>query len=430
MEKPIRKAVSIILKCHDEIFIIKRQNFLKAFPGYSAFPGGKLDKTDQQEKLFETLKYAAIREIKEELELDIKSNFPSEIYAKATSPHFNPLRYETYFFVVEFNDIPALKLDENEFVLGEWKKPIEILKEFDFGNRLMVYPVRKVIESFVNEKTQDLLSFDEREEKIPTIQPLKNLFQVMPLSNTVPPASRTNCFIIGDKKKILIDPSPKNKDEYLNFLEEVKKYDIDKIVISHHHKDHHQFSTNLAKTLNLPLYISQDSFNRVNLKYGESYFSEIEVHMLKDGQEIGVWLGESILCHAIPGHDEGHMGFAPISLKWFIVGDLFQGIGTVVVGGEEGDMQKYMQSLKKVIELNPNCVIPSHGIALGGTNILQKTYDHRLLREAQVLDLHQSGHDTNQILAKIYFDLPRKLIPYAKANIESHLEKLKKENKI
>ena len=39
-------AVSILLTFENEIFAIERQPFLKSFPGYWAFPGGKVEKTD------------------------------------------------------------------------------------------------------------------------------------------------------------------------------------------------------------------------------------------------------------------------------------------------------------------------------------------------------------------------------------------------
>ncbi|MCO4756337.1 MAG: hypothetical protein KC478_17790, partial [Bacteriovoracaceae bacterium] len=96
----------------------------------------------------------------------------------------------------------------------------------------------------------------------------------------------------------------------------------------------------------------------------------------------------------------------------------------------EGDMSKYFKSLEKVIALNPKSTYPSHGIVLGGTGILQKTLQHRKLREEQILKMHESGLDEKQMLERIYFDLPVKLHKYALANINSHLKKLKKENQI
>ena len=40
------EAVTAILVCEEEVFVIKRQPHLRAFPGYHAFPGGKIDAED------------------------------------------------------------------------------------------------------------------------------------------------------------------------------------------------------------------------------------------------------------------------------------------------------------------------------------------------------------------------------------------------
>ena len=80
--------------------------------------------------------------------------------------------------------------------------------------------------------------------------------------------------------------------------------------------------------------------------------------------------------------------------------------------------------------LSPKAVYPSHGIVLGGTHILEKTLKHRELREAQIKKMHESGLNEQQMLERIYFDLPQKLHKYALANINSHLLKLKGENKL
>ena len=46
MPKTIRDAISVIFTFEDQIFVIKRQNHLRSFPGYLAFIGGKVDKED------------------------------------------------------------------------------------------------------------------------------------------------------------------------------------------------------------------------------------------------------------------------------------------------------------------------------------------------------------------------------------------------
>src|SRR5690606_18596678 len=124
------------------------------------------------------------------------------------------------------------------------------------------------------------------------------------------------------------------------------------------------------------------------------------------------------------------IALAAEDMSWFIAGDLFQGLGTVVIGGEEGDMVKYFKTLERIITLSPKVVYPSHGIPLGGTTILEKTLEHRRTRENQILVMHQKGLSEKGMLETIYENVPKALWPYALQNIRKHLEKLKIEGKI
>ena len=40
------EAVSSVFFFQDQIFVVVRQNHLEVFPGYHAFPGGKIDSQD------------------------------------------------------------------------------------------------------------------------------------------------------------------------------------------------------------------------------------------------------------------------------------------------------------------------------------------------------------------------------------------------
>jgi glyoxylase-like metal-dependent hydrolase (beta-lactamase superfamily II) len=137
-----------------------------------------------------------------------------------------------------------------------------------------------------------------------------------------------------------------------------------------------------------------------------------------------------VVIHEVPGHDEGQLALAADDLSWFIAGDLFQGVGTVVIGDEEGDMKKYFETLEKIIAMNPRVLFPSHGIGLGGVAILEATLEHRMKREEQILKFHQDGFSEEQILEKIYDSVDKKLWPFALKNIRKHLEKLKDEGRI
>ena len=75
-------------------------------------------------------------------------------------------------------------------------------------------------------------------------------------------------------------------------------------------------------------------------------------------------------------------------------------------------------------------VFPSHGIGLGGVAIIEKTLEHRKHREIQVLKFVKEGLTPEQMLEKIYADVPKNLWIYALQNINKHIDKLKLEKLI
>lgn len=434
----IRQAVSVIFKCGNEIFEISRQNYLRAFPGYTAFPGGKVDAEDFEDQMDKTLRNTLVREMSEELgidilELEVNGTIRSIDYiALATSPEFNPSRFETYFFLINLNYKIPFVVDPSEFKAYSWIKPCELLDDFNQGQRLMVPPVRKLIEHMSQGLEQgSVLDLNlGRFGEIPVIEPIKNLIQAMPLSNTLPPASRTNMFIIGDDVKMIVDPSPKNEVEFKALINLLSDYSVGSIFITHHHADHHQFANKLAVELNVPIFISIDTHMRIKTKFSEQYFKDINVEFKSEGDIVTTWIGREVEVVEVPGHDEGHLALRPLTNEWCIVGDLFQGQGSVVIGDDEGNMSKYFESLKKIIHMSPGCVIPSHGIALGGTHILEKTLEHRERRESDILELTKKGHNPEEILKILYSFLPSSLNKYALKNIYSHLEKIQSERLI
>jgi ribonuclease/clavin/mitogillin len=441
-------AVSIVMTCGNEIFAIQRQNYLKAFPGYWAFPGGKVEKEDAQfviddprlHKLDPRLISALNREGQEELGVDlleqVKQGNVSQIHCLgcAITPDFNPYRFATYFFKVDFKKKIQFKVDQNEALQAFWINNTDLLARYNKGEILAVPPVIKVIEALG--KNPELtaisdLNFEyDSSRYVPYIESIKSVRQIMPLSHTLPPATRTNAFLLGDgdHPKILVDPSPKI-EEYEKFKNTINLFGFDKIMLTHHHPDHHENSTQLAKDFNIPILLSLDTFNRL-INIDQNYFKEIRTEIIKEGDVLTRWLGKDIVVYEVPGHDEGQLALAPVDMSWFLAGDLFQGVGTVVIGGDEGDMAKYFQTLEKVILLNPKVVFPSHGIGLGGTDIIQRTLEHRRVRENQVLTLFQEGKSEDEMLAVIYTEIPEELKPFAMKNIMKHLDKLRADGKI
>lgn len=442
-------AVSIVITCGDEIFAIQRQSFLNAFPGYWAFPGGKVETGDDafsiQHDITTLLDHrlfgAAVREGQEELGIDLRKEISSgrvnsvDYLGLAVTPDFNPYRFATYFFKIDFNTKVEFVVDRNEARFAKWMSAEALLKQFNLGHILAVPPVIKVIENLGRDplikKIPDLNFSYDNTEFVPFIESIKGMKQIMPLSHTLPPATRTNAFLIGDEgsPRVLVDPSPKDDEEYRKFKNTIALFGVDKILLTHHHPDHYERSNVLARELNVPVLLTAYTFDRI-LQVRPDYFNGIKTHFIKEGEVVTKWLTREVLTMEIPGHDEGQIALHSSDMSWFLAGDLFQGIGTVVIGGEEGDMLKYFNTLKRIIALSPKVVFPSHGIGLGGTSILEKTLEHRKLRESQILALHNEGLKPEEMLAKIYSDVSKELWPYALENIFKHLQKLRAEKTI
>lgn len=445
----MRESVLVVLAHQDEIFCIKRQNALAVFSGHHSFPGGKVDKEDEKEgewsknfplsaKYSPDLMNAVYREVKEELGFDLLQALENdeveniEFLGLAITPDFNPHRFKNHYFGIKLKTKPSFIFDLGEIEYGDWKKPKDHLADFHNNNMLIVPPMRFLIEALIEtpgkwpKQRNFELEYDSQNE-VPMIECLYGVKQFLPLSNTFPPANRTNCFLIGDHKRVLIDPSPKNEEEKRKLINSVRPFGVDFIFLTHHHPDHHQFCVDIAKEFGVGIGLSKDSYQRIIAKYGEDYFAGITPAFFKEGQVLTQVRGLDVFIYEVPGHDEGQLALAPSDLKWFLAGDLIQSVGTVLIARPEGNMRKYFQSLEKVMALSPRYVFPSHGIALGGVHKIRQTLEHRKEREEGIKKLHLEGHSEKEILHTLYSAIDPRLHPYALATIEAHLEKIKED---
>jgi ribonuclease/clavin/mitogillin len=274
---PPLESVSVIFIHEQQIFAVQRQPYLLAFPGYHAFPGGKID-ADESSVAFETeflrehdaLRMRALqREIMEELGYDLEEGIKkgevlsvSEL-AEALAPPFSPVRFRTWFYRVDLSKLITFKVDSGEFTDSFWKTSAELLETFRAGKSLMVHPTRWVLEGL--QKNPQATAFGDLSqnftdnETVPCLEMLEGVPQYAVRSATLPPASMTNAFLLGDSEapKLLVDPSPNSGEEYQRLLNTIKVKKLDAIFLTHHHPDHHQFSNQLARQLKLPIILSR-----------------------------------------------------------------------------------------------------------------------------------------------------------------------------
>jgi ribonuclease/clavin/mitogillin len=438
-------AVTAVLVCDGEIYLTRRQPHLTAFPGFQAFPGGKVDARDGEQPLDHPLLAGheprliegLARELREELDYDLAAALADgEVLAfgmlgTAISPPIISVRFDTRFYRIDLRQKPAFRLDPGELSDGAWSTAAQWMGRYDHGDLLLAPPTRDVLLTLAahpdSHRVSRLGDYDAF-TGTPEIEPLRGVFQLPIPSNTLPPADRTNAFIIGDTgaARLIVDPSPATRHDHDQLCAHLTGRGISEVFLTHHHPDHRQYANELARDLGVPIAMSADTRDRI-LARQPRWLDGLTVRIREDGDVVTRWLGHPVRGVAVPGHDEGQLALMPDNRAWCIVGDLIQGVGTVVISAPEGDMAKYFATLEKVIALAPKVIWPSHGSALGGTFYLEQTLKHRRLREAQVKTLSGAGKSVDEMLATMYPDIDPRLLPLARMNIDSHLVKLRAE---
>lgn len=443
-------AVTAVLMCQGQMFLTRRQIWLPAFPGFHAFPGGKVDKEDHDETYEHPVlaahparfMRALSRELHEEIGFNLIAACDSgevtriHFLGTALTPPIQPLRFNTHFYKVELKQLPVLNVDARETAETFWAPPAELWQRYLDGKLLVAPPTIATLEAFgKNAETDDIpgLHFEFREQtELPMLQNQHGVRNILVRSNTIPPALFTNCFLLGDAQshRILVDPSPNSREEMEKLIALCQRHVIHEVFLTHHHPDHREYADEIARHFNAPLGLSQDTYDRIKAKHGMSFFQGLTINTYQEGDVVCRWLGQPVRVYEMPGHDEGQLALMPDNRAWCIVSDLIQSVGTVVIAKPEGNMAKYYRSLQRVIDWNPQAIYPSHGFALGGVYRLQETLKHRQQREQQVLELHRQGKTPDGMLPLIYPDVNPLLLPLAKMNIESHLDKLREEGAI
>jgi len=439
----MRNAVAAIFTHDKEIFSITRQMYLKAFPGYTAFPGGKVDEGDEAfapdhplMRDFPSVEIGAlVREVQEELGFDLAAACAKGLvkqvtkFGTAVTPAIQAIRFNAHFYKIELTIKPEFVPDKGEIFDCAWALSTAFWEKYTGGEALMVKPTMLTAQRLAADiSLSSIHPFNEEPENstIPMLEHLCGLYHLAVPSNTLPLAVTTNSLLIGDKGafRFLTDPSPASEEVLQRLINTLKGNLPDAILLTHHHPDHHEHAPQLARHLNVPILCTIITERRIKQRWGNDYFENIEIRHIKQDQVLTKWLGHDVICHELPGHDDGMVGIAPENMAWFYVADLVEAGTTVVIPEGEGDMAVYFASLERVIDMKPRVIIPSHGLPSGGTHLIEKTLKHRQRREQQIGDAYERGLRDSELTAALYPGLKPILIPYAEQNIRQHLRKL------
>lgn len=150
---------------------------------------------------------------------------------------------------------------------------------------------------------------------------------------------------------------------------------------------------------------------------------------LHDGERVDAGDTSLVTIHT-PGHAPDHLCFWHEESRTVFGGDLaVQGTTVYIPSRLGGDVAAYLDSLRRILALRPARLLPAHGATVNDPETLLRGYiEHRLEREAQVLEAVRAGHtDPAAIVARVYRNLRESLVPLARESVEAHLIKLERE---
>ncbi|MBT3772387.1 MAG: MBL fold metallo-hydrolase [Euryarchaeota archaeon] len=465
-----------------EILICRRVESMPSFPGYWAFPGGGISRVDKAAaEVFPTLhedpvmgaSFACmLRELVEELgwvisegkitlaeedarklvledkaawlNLATESALPVEVnglrmISKRTTPAFAPMRFENrflHFHAGAICDTPSPQLSgQTEFDQTRWLTTEQILEEWENHSLKLPPPLVTLLQK-VSSLLAIHVSMEEVSEVLSKEQPgersimFANGVECLPLpTHTLPPASTTNCYILGEEggPRIIVDAAAKTP-EALKILQnkidliEQDGGEIIATIFTHRHSDHIGDLSAISNIYQAPIWASAATHKYIPNCDTDKVLKEGDSFTLSGPKGDVSWN-----VHLTPGHCEGHVCLS--STAGIVVGDMVAGIGTILIPPAEGDMNEYLHQLERLKSMKPHLLFPSHGPVLPlPEKTLNHYIKHRNARHERVAEAVKLGlTDLQEIADFAYADTPNAHPQLKVQQTQAHLIAWKKE---
>jgi glyoxylase-like metal-dependent hydrolase (beta-lactamase superfamily II) len=155
----------------------------------------------------------------------------------------------------------------------------------------------------------------------------------------------------------------------------------------------------------------------------------VEWRPLADGDRVEIGDVTATVVHT-PGHAPDHVCVWHAETGTLFGGDLaIEGTTVWIPSLLAGDLAAYLSSLERVIALNPSWMLPAHGpIIMKPVALLRAYIAHRREREVQIVDALRLGDQSpSAIVARIYPELNKALVPRAEETVMAHLVKLERD---
>ena len=474
--RPPRPSASVMLRRGDEILVCHRVSSLPAFPDYWAFPGGGVSRVDQaaldshpewfphRDASERAALVALLREMIEEVGIAPGENrleivdaalrtrilgdkaawaiavdageIPLNddgftVISERTTPPLAPLRFRNHFFTMKCDVDPILiEGDKVEFDSFRWATPKQLLSEWHAHKIRLPPPLIMILRELSGNPLDDSIA------KMAASPPKENVriefapgVECLPLPTaTLPPATHTNCYILGlpGGERVIIDPAARDVEALTQLREKVERMladgsNIKATIFTHRHVDHIGDIDAISQIYDAPIWGSEQTLAAIS--------SPSESRVLNEGDSVCV---DEITWSVIetPGHCPGQICL--VSEAGIVSADNVVQVGTILVPSGEGDMTAYIGGLHRLRDLDANLLFPGHGpVVTNPTKLLTHYIEHREKRHEAVFTAWQNGlREIEELSHAAYADTPD-AHPLLKIDqTMSHLDALRNEGRI
>ncbi|MEZ4650264.1 MAG: aminopeptidase P family N-terminal domain-containing protein [Candidatus Eisenbacteria bacterium] len=383
--------------------------------------------------------------------------------ARLLTPSYHPVRYDTQFFRLDLEDSDGEPtVVPGELEEGRWDEPAAWLDRWKRGDLRIAPPVVLILHTLASNEVDGEFGWEALGSLTTTLGEgrIHTIFynpaaQLLPLrTDTLPPATHTNAYLVGNDPAYLVDPGCADPDEQERLVEAlahalragpVPERRLGGVLLTHHHGDHVGAVDLIRERFGVPVLAHEATAERLAGRIGIDRTVGDGVRLPIGSSPDGKAGWELETVHT-PGHAPGHLCFFERRYGSLFVGDMVSAQSSVLIRRKDGTMEDYLASLRRLAALPSEIVYPAHGPAVaGGAEILEKQLRHRAEREGEILramaTLESASRDLSpeqagggcgaeEIVRLVYRDVPSEALPYAAESVASVADKLAREGRI
>ncbi len=233
-----------------------------------------------------------------------------------------------------------------------------------------------------------------------------------------------NTYVISGETPTLVDAATGKAAHLRALAEALAPTRLTQVLVTHAHPDHADGCVQVAERWPAAVFRKMPWPELDRLQ-------SVECVPVADGDRIPAGDGALLAVHT-PGHAPDHLCFLDEATGTLFSADLVvQGSSVVVPASRGGSLAQYLASLRRVLALAPERMLPAHGRAIDDpAAVLSQHLEHRQRREDQIVAALRAGdRRPDAIVDRLYEGLDPGLKRMAQESVVAHLVKLRDEGR-